>query len=175
LSYYVVHEFFVASVLKQLVALLLQHPGRLAPVAADGHASYMWREPGAVRDRVSSLILDAIPDVAPRVGLGTFTPAAIEMTLKSVRHGALAAAPPLDALDERSLGFVYFLHREPRRFEGGALRLRFGSDECLIEPALNSMVFFRGGTTASVDAVHASTDQLIDSRLTLEGWVRTAQ
>lgn len=87
----------------------------------------------------------------------------------------------------RRLSFVYYFHEQPRRFEGGELRLydhrlnEFGqleADETFqtIEPADNSIVFFPSNALHEVRPVRVAGDPDAPgaTRFTLTGWFHDA-
>ena len=82
----------------------------------------------------------------------------------------------------RKLTFVYYFHREPRRFSGGDLLLYDTDFEAgtashaaftRIEPLRNSLVFFPSGCYHEVTPVECATDDFGDGRFTVNGWFRT--
>ena len=85
------------------------------------------------------------------------------------------------AQSHRTLTFVYYLFREPRRFQGGDLLLR--DDEEGGEPRLgysryiprnNSMILFPSDRLHQVLPVTCASDDPLDGRLTVHGWFAAA-
>jgi len=84
----------------------------------------------------------------------------------------------------RLVTFVYYFYNEPRRFEGGSLRLFKGKLENDVyacgefdgdfEPMNNSMIFFPSACFHEVLPIKCSSGKFRDSRFTVNGWVRTA-
>ena len=82
----------------------------------------------------------------------------------------------------RKLTFVYYFHREPKRFSGGDLLL-YDTDleagSCSptafsrIEPLRNSLVVFPSGYYHEVTPVECATDDFGDGRFTVNGWIRS--
>ena len=82
----------------------------------------------------------------------------------------------------RHLTFVYFLHREPRQFEGGELRIhdahleagRYVSEGSYqtVVPQQNQIVFFPCELLHEITPVNCPSGQFADSRFTLNGWLR---
>ena len=72
---------------------------------------------------------------------------------------------------------VYYFHREPKAFSGGALRLyRFGvdphdpaseADSVAFEPRQNSLVCFPSWAVHKVDLVRCASDRFEDFRFGL--------
>ena len=78
----------------------------------------------------------------------------------------------LPSIARRTITFVYFVHREPRSFEGGELAFagREGEAEVAVAPLGNSVVFFPSGNRHEVREVR--TDRAFaSSRFTINGWL----
>jgi hypothetical protein len=164
----VIDEFLTAGAFRDLVTFLLQRQGLMRSAGGAREGVRILEDLGAWKDRLATTLLDAVPDVAPRCGVPPFDSTTVDMRI--VSRGLGSAATHDDASD-RKLGFVLFLHREPRPFAGGALHLSAPDGESVIEPAQNSLVFFPGMVAAQTAAVRPVSASLIDSRLTLEGSV----
>ena len=87
-----------------------------------------------------------------------------------------------DMTRSRKLTFVYYFHREPRRFSGGDLLLYdtdfeagTASDTAFtrIEPLRNSLVVFPSGCFHEVTPVECATNDFGDGRFTVNGWFRS--
>lgn len=84
----------------------------------------------------------------------------------------------------RALTFVYYFHRQPKGFSGGELRLydhknhngyHYAADSySTIEPLDNSMVLFESREMHEVLPVVCPSQQFMDSRFTINGWVAKA-
>ena len=81
----------------------------------------------------------------------------------------------------RRLTFVYFLHREPRQFDGGELRIHDarleageyaseGSYQSIV-PQQNQIVFFPCELLHEITPVKCPAGQFADSRFTMNGWL----
>jgi len=84
--------------------------------------------------------------------------------------------------DARSLTLVYYMHRRPRRFAGGALRLYdsdlatghwLGGGYTRIEPDDGTLLLFPAAAWHEIEPVTGCADPL-DGRLTVNGWFRAA-
>ena len=82
----------------------------------------------------------------------------------------------------RKITFVYYFHREPRRFSGGDLLLYDTDFEAgtasntaftRLEPLRNSLVFFPSGCYHEVTPVECATNDFGDGRFTVNGWFRS--
>jgi len=81
----------------------------------------------------------------------------------------------------RVLTFVYYFHRQPKAFSGGELRVydhkvhngyHYAADTYrTIEPTDNSIVFFASEEMHEVLNVSCPSQQFLDSRFTINGWV----
>jgi len=84
------------------------------------------------------------------------------------------------AITTRELTFVYFFHREPKRFRGGELRIydsRMENGSCVptqnyraIVPCQNQIVFFFSSLAHEITPVECPTGAFVDSRFTVNGW-----
>jgi Rps23 Pro-64 3,4-dihydroxylase Tpa1-like proline 4-hydroxylase len=85
----------------------------------------------------------------------------------------------------RAVTFVYYFYKEPRRFEGGLLRLYGGNLENGIytcghaatdfQPINNSMIFFPSACFHEVLPIKCPSGKFGDGRFTVNGWVRMAE
>ena len=79
---------------------------------------------------------------------------------------------------------MYFLHKEPRRFSGGELRIfetRLVDDRPVpvdhgqtIVPRQNTIVFFPSRHQHEVLPVRVPSGEFADSRFTVNGWIHRA-
>ena len=82
----------------------------------------------------------------------------------------------------RKISYVYYFHRQPRRFAGGDLllydtdleanRVSMGAFS-RIEPLHNSLVFFPSDALHEITPVECDTQDFEDGRFTVNGWVRS--
>lgn len=85
----------------------------------------------------------------------------------------------------RALTYVYYFNKEPRPFEGGALRLYYGEIDTetweppetfeTIEPVNNRIVFFPSETWHQVMPITCDSKAFEDCRFTVNGWVHRAK
>jgi Rps23 Pro-64 3,4-dihydroxylase Tpa1-like proline 4-hydroxylase len=74
----------------------------------------------------------------------------------------------------RVITFVYYLHRVPRRFAGGELKLFTGAGRKApveIEPRNNTIVFFRSDREHAVRRTRCRSRRFEDGRFTINGWI----
>jgi SM-20-related protein len=145
---------------------------------------------GALAEPLRRRLAEAFPDILTRLGMRPFELALIELELAAHGDGA-HFAPHIDlpvgpgrrpisadgsALHERLVSAVYYFHREPKGFSGGALRFhRFGGSggegEYLdLEPERNSLVVFPSWARHEVLTVHCPSGRFEDSRFALNAW-----
>jgi Rps23 Pro-64 3,4-dihydroxylase Tpa1-like proline 4-hydroxylase len=138
---------------------------------------------GLFRDRVRSLQ----PQLAVAFGMGDFPIRDIECQLTAHNDGDYFklhndnGSP--DTL-ERTISYVYYFNNEPKSFSGGEFRLynsrivngRFecGEQACEIAPKNNSILFFPSHCHHEVLPVRCPSNRFVDSRFTVNGWVRRA-
>lgn len=74
----------------------------------------------------------------------------------------------------RRLTMVYYLHRKPRAFTGGRLRLfDLGGDQSVeIEPAHDSLLVFPSSATHEVETVYCPGGAFADGRFAVNIWLR---
>jgi hypothetical protein len=83
--------------------------------------------------------------------------------------------------DTREISFVYFFHREPRRFSGGELRiyetrlidghLTPADHSHTLSPRQDTLVFFPSHNEHEVLPVRVPSRAFADSRFTVNGWI----
>lgn len=84
----------------------------------------------------------------------------------------------------RLITYVYYLHREPRPFSGGALLIYGGRPERFVygtvrsvtsvAPCNNSLVLFTSNRWHELDMVRCPSGEFADSRFTVNGWLHSA-
>ena len=136
-----------------------------------------------LRDRVHALA----PRLAERFGLGALSIGEIECQLTASNDGDFFRlhndSGSADTLS-RALTYVYYFNREPRGYSGGEFRLynsrvanghyECGEKAADLEPKNNSILFFPSFCHHEVLPVRCPSKTFIDSRFTINGWVRRA-
>ncbi|HYM03717.1 MAG TPA: 2OG-Fe(II) oxygenase [Stellaceae bacterium] len=136
------------------------------------------------RDRVRSLL----PQLAGAFGLREFPVADIECQLTASNDGDYfklhndSGSP--DTID-RVLTYVFYFNNEPRAYSGGEFRLfdsrvvgghyECGDAAAEIAPKNNSILFFPSHCHHEVLPVRCPSNRFLDSRFTINGWVRRAK
>lgn len=141
-------------------------------------------------DRVQALVAEPVRaaigtlDVARRLGVevGPGAPATVQV---HCHRGGDHFEAHRDGTDLhfplRELTFVYYVHRRPCRFSGGDLCVYdAGLDDAVqgsalaftrIEPAHNSLILFPSRALHAVAPVTCDSDDLLDGRLAVTGWM----
>lgn len=149
--------------------------GRVVP---RHRSSRVFRELGELGHDLREQIRKAVADWAPKCGVIPFVPGRIELELTSSGDGDFFRVHRDDvSVRTRVLSYVCFLHREPKRFEGGELHL-YSHDlrhEIVIEPLRRSMVVFQSSLRHQVQRVRVHSGEFADSRLTVNGWIHSGE
>ena len=199
----VLDEFLAPQELDELISYALQHEaeyqssGVVSPSGDPGVIDYNHRRSRVLMDlgKHEQVILERIRGVLPRVvdqlGIEEFPVTRVEAQITASNDGDFFGAHSDDShelIASRRLTFVYFFHREPRRFEGGELRLHDsrGSDRLVgsyqaggyqtggyqtIVPRQNQIVFFPCSLLHEITPVECPSRAFADSRFTLNGWL----
>ncbi len=131
-----------------------------------------------LRDKVAALL----PAMTARLRTPAFAPAKFELELVAHNDGAFFArhidtfvknGPP----STRVISAVYYFHRQPKAFSGGALRLfslsRSGAPGTFIDvpPDNDTMVFFPSWYPHEVLTVNCPSGAFEDSRFAINCWI----
>ena len=144
----------------------------------DNPAIAPWRE------LLSRRLYLSLPDLFGMAGMQAFPVSRIELELVVYRDGAYFR-PHTDtkrlgepAAEDRLITGVYYFHKEPKGFSGGALRLhRFGvsdpgpDDYAEIEPQQNSLLVFPSWSIHEVTPVSTPSESLADARFAVNCWI----
>jgi Rps23 Pro-64 3,4-dihydroxylase Tpa1-like proline 4-hydroxylase len=137
---------------------------------------------------IGERLLNRLPEIMAAAGYRGPEPRSIEFEITASGDGA-HFAPHIDIPigegrrtvgrekdEDRMISSVYYYHREPKGFSGGALRLyRFGidvsqagdDDSIAFEPVQNSLVIFPSFAHHSVELVHCPSGKFADYRFGL--------
>jgi Rps23 Pro-64 3,4-dihydroxylase Tpa1-like proline 4-hydroxylase len=146
---------------------------------------------GAYRAVFEQKIGALLPDLFRRTGTRPFEPESYELELVAHGDGAYFAPhtdipvgpgrKPLggdaSGTQDRLLSGVYYFHREPKAFSGGALRFhRFGGGETPedwvdVEPEQDSFVVFPTWARHEVLRVSCPSREFADSRFAVNVWL----
>ncbi len=139
---------------------------------------------GLVTARLKGLLDDSLKSF----GMPPIALARLELELVAYGHGGFylrhidtLAGDERDAADpargDRVLSAVCYLHRRPRRFTGGDLRLHaiVGDAFVDVEPVHDRLVLFPSWLPHEVRAVSCPDSDFADSRFALIGWFRRSR
>ena len=141
---------------------------------------YPWK--AAFRQQV----LGAVPELARALGVAAFAVEQIQLSLIAYNDGDfyrehVDTEPSRDRADvervgDRVLSAVYYFHREPKAYSGGALRLHAfnpASDRFEdVAPEQNSLIAFASFARHEVRPVICPSRRFEDSRFAINCWVR---
>lgn len=138
---------------------------------------------GVFHQLVATRLTWFFPYILYKLGVPGFDITQVEVQLTSSGEGEFFR-PHADndngPVRGRAITFVLFCHREPQVFSGGYLRL-FGRDPgtgdhlmeeaTVVTPSQNRMVLFPSDRLHEVTAVACPSRDILDTRLTLNGWL----
>jgi Rps23 Pro-64 3,4-dihydroxylase Tpa1-like proline 4-hydroxylase len=192
----VLDEFLSPQELEELTRFALAQEAEfrtsevVAPAADEGIVNYEHRRSrvlmdlGRYEDLMLQRIKSALPQVLRKLGMEEFTVAGAECQITASNDGdffRFHSDNGSERVASRRLTFVYFFHREPRQFAGGALRIHDarledgayvseGSYQTIM-PRQNQIVFFPCELLHEITPVECSSRAFADSRFTLNGWL----
>ncbi len=153
-------------------------------VDRDYRRSRVLFDVGGYRDVFIQRILTYLPRVLSGLGYAEFPVSDVEVQLTATNDGEFFRRHNdngAEALRNRLITFVYFFYREPQPFAGGELCIydtSFEDGECLttdssimITPTQNQMLFFISDYVHEVLPVQCASNDLFDSRFTVNGWL----
>lgn len=186
---FVIDDFLPRDLHRKALAFALGHDAALAPSTTGGpikldnwRRSQVDREP-AIGAEILPAITAAGEEAVRRFGLEPFEMVSREIQFTAHNEGDFYKVhrdwTPEDT-DHRRLTFVYYLHRQPRGFDGGGLRLFDTSEDggqffehayTKVQPTDNRLVFFPSYIWHEVEGVRCASGRYEDGRFTLNGWL----
>ena len=139
-----------------------------------------------IRLQIAPKVRSLVPEILARLRMDGIGRCSIEMDMRVYLDGGFYQAHrdnQSESHRQRKLSFVYFLHREPRRFSGGDLLLHDMDTDAgayspgefsRIVPLRNSIVIFPCGCWHQVTPVQCGTDDFGDGRWAVNGHVRAS-
>ena len=128
-----------------------------------------------VRPWFEAPLRDAFADALPRLGMREPSRCCVELAMTAYLPGGFFAKHLDDGrYPTRMVSFVYYFHRQPKRFAGGELLLYDGDGTgafTLIEPRHNSIVFYPASGIHKVAAVHGDSVDFDNARFAIHGWL----
>ena len=193
----VLDEFLAPMELVNLSRFIVEHEGDfqasqvVSPHADGGVVNYEHRRSRVLMDLAEhqdvmlKRIQSVLPQVLEKLGMEEFSIADVEAQVTASNDGDFFhfhSDNASERVKSRHLTFVYFFHREPRRFEGGELRIHdsrlkdgvYVSENSYqaIVPEQNQIVFFPCEMLHEITPVKCASQLFADSRFTLNGWLR---
>lgn len=140
----------------------------------DGHRSAQLLYTPIDEAALVSDWMDAhLAELCRALGIDTFTPRKREMQLTVHGDGDFYKVHTDDQgrdVAARALSYLYYFHREPKAYEGGALAIH-AAETFTIEPHHDSVVVFPSYLPHEVLPVRVPSGDLADGRFTINGWL----
>jgi Rps23 Pro-64 3,4-dihydroxylase Tpa1-like proline 4-hydroxylase len=189
-EYIQIDDFLIPSEHQALIDYVLQRESDFVPTttstgAADYRKSVVLHFFPEFSELIMQQIRTALPDVLSQLRLPLFTASQIESQLTAHNDGNYYKVHNDNGSPEtatRMLTYVYYFYREPKAFSGGELLLYDSTIENnyyvqaesfqTVEPRNNSIVFFPSHYMHEVLTVVCPSRAFVDSRFTVNGWVR---
>ncbi len=193
----VLDEFLAPQELEELTRFTLEHEPDfetsevISPSAENGIVNYDHRRSrvlmnaGRFEEVILGRIRPVLPEILEKLGMREFAISSTEVQITASNDGdffRFHSDNGSEPVASRCLTFVYFFHREPAPFEGGELRIhnaRLEGDSYVsagsyeeISPRQNQIVFFPCELFHEITPVKCPSGQFVDSRFTLNGWLR---
>lgn len=193
----VLDEFLAPQELEELTRFTLDHEASfqtsevISPSEEHGIVNYEHRRSRVLMDleKHEGVILDrikaALPQVVEQLGMEEFAIDGVEVQVTASNDGDFFhfhSDNSSEKVRSRHLTFVYFFHREPRKFEGGELRIHdsrledgvYASEGSYqtVTPQQNQIVFFPCELMHEITSVKCTSQSFADSRFTVNGWLR---
>jgi Rps23 Pro-64 3,4-dihydroxylase Tpa1-like proline 4-hydroxylase len=140
-------------------------------------------ELGIHRDVLLDRLQGSLPRILRKLGHEPFRSSRVEMQITASNDGDFFhwhCDNSGEAIASREITFVYFLHREPRAFRGGELRIydsrwengmyRPTENYRAIVPQQNQVVLFASSLAHEITPVECPSNAFADSRFTVNGW-----
>jgi Rps23 Pro-64 3,4-dihydroxylase Tpa1-like proline 4-hydroxylase len=190
-------EFLTAEEQQQVMEFVRKHERKfeISEVVSPG-AKAMGVDPEHRRSRalyeigpIHNLIADRLrfylPRILKKLGCAEFPIADVEAQITASNDGDFFRVHNDNAqepLETREITFVYFFHREPKAYRGGELVIydsRYEGGEYIaqeerttIVPQQNQLVVFPSSLLHEVRPVECASQKFLDSRFTVNGWLR---
>ena len=192
----VLEEFLAPAELQDLLSdvLLREAEFQISEVLASGNGegavdfeyrrSRVLLEPGRHSAAIGEKLRSYLPYALPRLGQHPFPVSRVEAQITASNDGDFFRWHNDNSggdVASRRVTFVYFFHREPRRFNGGELRLYDSRREnggyapvgnyYTVVPRQNQVVLFDSSLAHEVTPVECSSGRFEDGRFTVNGWL----
>lgn len=140
---------------------------------------------GPLGDQFKKALMEHLEPALKRLNHPGFPMGRVEMQITASGNGDyFRLHADSDAKSTREISFIYYFHREPRRFSGGELRLYQSRllDGRLIpadhpqtlSPRQDMLLLFPSANDHEVLPVRVPSEAFADSRFTVNGWIHRA-
>ncbi len=186
----VIHAFLPQDMVEGLIEHARANQSRFEPTGVANGVNLVFRISsatrflGGFRPLLGQRILDIVPRLTAELQMKQFAPHRIELELVAHNDGAFYTRH-IDTLTlqagagfTRALSGVYYFHRAPKAFTGGALRLypvsRYAVGRSAdIQPEHNTLLLFPSVAPHEVLPVQCPSGEFMDSRFAINCWVHT--
>lgn len=159
-------------------------PGIGGVVDFEQRRSRVLMDLGEHKDVLVNRLRTIFPRILRMLDHAPFAIARAEAQITASNHGDFFRSHSDNAQEQvasREITFVYFFHREPKKFSGGELRIydsRWENNSYVptanchaIVPEQNEMVLFNSSLAHEITPVECSTGAFSDGRFTVNGWL----
>jgi SM-20-related protein len=190
-----IENFLDAGEAAELLDFAIAHESSFKPTGVGPgddvsvvRVSRRLEEFGAFKQSIERRVEQLVPSLISQLGLPPFTPAGFETELVAHTDGAFYKrhidlfTSPRDrecVMGDRLISVVAYFHRQPRAFDGGALRLYPQVDPAKpvtdgaidLVPEHNTAIAFSSWLPHEVQPVVCRTGQFEDARFAVNCWV----
>jgi Rps23 Pro-64 3,4-dihydroxylase Tpa1-like proline 4-hydroxylase len=195
-EYTVLDEFLAPADLDALIRHTLDRETQfqvsevLSPGVSGGAVDFEQRRSNVLMDLGTQerVIVERLKTFLPRalhkLGRDPFPIAHVECQITASKHGDFFLSHTDNGAPEvasREITFVYFFHREPKKFSGGELRIYdslWENDHYVptanyrtIVPEQNQLILFPSALAHEITRVDCPSGTFADSRFTVNGWL----
>jgi SM-20-related protein len=196
MTYCLIRDFLNSDEAAALLKFAIAHESSFEPtgvgtddsVAAGMRVSRRLTKFGAFKESIEQRVAPLVPSLITQLGLTPFSPAGFETELVAHTDGAFYKrhidlfTSPRDrecVMGDRLISVVAYFHRQPRAFDGGALRLYPQVDPAKpvtdgaidLVPEHNTAIAFSSWLPHEVQPVVCRTGQFEDARFAVNCWV----
>jgi len=192
--YVILEEFLPPQELEKLIQDTLRHESEfhvsevVSPGVNGGGTDFEHRRSRVLLNigrhgaALAASVKECLPRILPKLGHDTFPVSRVEAQITASNDGDFFRWHNDNAHEEvasREITFVYFFHREPKKFRGGELRIydsRWQDGYVPTEnyrnivPRQNQLVAFPSCLAHEITLVDCPSRAFADSRFTVNGW-----
>jgi hypothetical protein len=185
----IIDDFVPAEDNQRLLSFAASNEGEFRPATTAGSRQSELRKgvalinpPSELREFMMLHILPLIPSICEAFNISYRALDEFECQMTSYGNGDYFS-PHVDLIEyrtgiQRMISYSYYVHATPRRFCGGALEI-VGNDvdgtesrTITVESLNNRMVFFPSAAVHGVTTVSLEGSKLVESRLSINGWIK---